>query len=32
MVRRLLADGTDTATIRQSIIPEFGALAPDPTT
>ena len=32
MVRRLLADGTDTATIRQSIIAEFGALAPDPTT
>jgi hypothetical protein len=32
MVRRLLADGADTATIRQSIIAEFGALAPDTTT
>ncbi len=32
MVRRLLDDGTDTTTIRQSIIDEFGALAPDPTT
>jgi hypothetical protein len=32
MVRRLMADGTDTATIRPSIIAEFGDLAPDPTT
>lgn len=32
MVRRLLEDGTDTTAIRQSIVDEFGSLAPDPTT
>ena len=32
MVHRLLGVGTDTTTIRESIIAEFGALAPDPMT